>query len=538
MRMAPPTSAAPMLRADRGHGAVVALSVIAAVLLLLWAPAHLSLPLGRDQAIISRVTQIMLDGGWPYVDAWDHKGPAAYLLYAPAIALLGQAESTLYWADLILLGALFFAFRAIATRLHLPLAGPLGVVLLILCVRNGHWSFAQPDTWVGYIALAAAAMLLSPRRGTRPLTLLAVGCAIGFAAMVKPIFAGFLVLPLVAVATQPEGRRSAIALAGAGLGFGAAVLAIAMPFVLAGHWETLWESYVVFNLGGHLSRNWNDLGEVLLIFFGTLLMPRMHLGMTAILIMAGFGFRVVLRRDRRVALVLASGWVVGFCGVAVQSKAFPYHFMAMHGFTAAFAAAFVADRVAALIEMSARIRSDAAARRRHAMLTGMLVGCAVVAMVPHALLTFEWWSLQAGRGSRAAFDARMCQTDYCPWRLRELGTLLRAETRPDERIFVWGFDSAIYLHADRPAASRFGFSYPLIGGTPQWRDRVRAELIATLTGAPPRVIVVQTNDYIRLMASRPSSDHLAEFPELAGLIGSRYVLAHDLGDFQVHRRRD
>jgi hypothetical protein len=133
--------------------------------------------------------------------------------------------------------------------------------------------------------------------------------------------------------------------------------------------------------------------------------------------------------------------------------------------------------------------------------------------------------VQAGAKSIAAFDEALCQIDYCEPALRALGELIRAETRADEPIFVWGFDSAVYLLADRPAASRFGFSYPLIGGTAPWRERVRAELMNVLEAAPPRLIVVQTNDYIRLMLSRPSSAHLAEFPALARLVESRYALA-------------
>jgi 4-amino-4-deoxy-L-arabinose transferase-like glycosyltransferase len=322
------------------------LTAIVALLLALWIPVHLSFPLGRDQAIIARVTQVMLDGGWPYVDAWDHKGPAAYLLYAPALALLGPPEIALYRADLLLLGGLFFAYRAIATRLDLPLAGPLALLVLILCVRNGHWSFAQPDTWIGYLAVAAAALLLGPRSGTRSAAWLAVGFAIGFATMVKPLFAGFLVLPATALATLPAAQRPRLAILATALGFSTAIAAVVLPFVMAGKGGALWEAYIAFNLGGHATRTWQDAGEWLQRFFGTFLVPRMHLGMTAILIAAAFGFRMMLRRHRRVALVLASGWAVALIGVAVQGKAFPYHFMAVHGFTAAFAGAFVAERVA------------------------------------------------------------------------------------------------------------------------------------------------------------------------------------------------
>jgi hypothetical protein len=507
------------------------------ILLVLWIPVHLSLPIGRDQAIIARVAQTMLDGGWPYVDAWDHKGPAAFLLYAPALALLGQAEDALYRAELLLLAGMFFVYRFLALRFEIPLAAPLALLTLVLCVRNGHWSFAQPDTWVGYLVVAVGALLLHPRFGMRPASLLAAGFALGFATMVKPVFAAFLVMPAAALLTAPAEQRRLAGAIVVTLGFAAAIVAVSAPFVLAGHGGALWETYIVFNVGGHMTRTWQDAEVWLIRFLGTLVLPRMHIGMLAILIAAGFGFHALLRRDRRAALVLGAGWLAALLAVAVQGKSFPYHYMAVHGFTAIFAASFVAVR---LEEMTRTLRQyrDRPALRRNAVITGLLLGGVYAAILPHATRTAEWWATQAGAMSREAFEARACETDYCLPMLRELGAEIRKLSAPGEPIFVWGFDSAVYLFAQRPATSRFGFSYPLIGGTPTWRAEARAELMATLDATRPPVIVVQTNDPIRLMASRPSSDHLAEFPELASLIATRYALSVDLEDFLVYRRRD
>lgn len=525
-----------MPRPDRGTTIATAVAAIVAVLLTLWIPVHLSFPLGRDQAIIARVAQTLLDGGWPYVDAWDHKGPAAYLLYAPFLAVLGPPEVALYRADLLLLALVFLAYRALGRRLALPLSAPLALLILVLCVRNGHWTLAQPDTWIGYLSVGVAALLLS-RAGLSPVGLATAGLAIGFATMVKPIFAGLLVLPAAALLTAPAELRRVRAAAMVLLGLLAAIAAVASPFLLAGHAGALWEAYVAFNLGGHMTRTWQDAWEWLSRFFGTLAVPRMHLGMTAILIAAALGFREQLRRRRREAVVLGAGWLVALVGVAVQGKAFPYHFMAVHGFTAILAAAFVAARIEAMAE-ALREGCDRATLRRHAAITGLLLGGLYAAILPHAGRTAEWWAMQTGAMSRDDYDQRLCEIDYCEPRLRGLGAVLRDFSAPDEPIFVWGFDSAVYLFAQRPAASRFGFSYPLIGGTPEWRARARAELMETLRARPPKLIVVQTNDYIRIMASRPSSAHLAEFPELAAMLAERYGRSLDLGDFQVHRRRD
>lgn len=531
----PDTHQAATLPGHRRSGTLT-LGTIAVLLLVLWLPVHLSLPLGRDQAIIARVTDVMLGGGWPYVDAWDHKGPAAFLLYAPAL-VLGQAESALYLADVLLLAALFFAYRALATHVALPLVAPLGLLALVLCVRNGHRSVAQPDAWIGYLALASAMALLARRNVARLALWFAVGCAIGFAAMVKPVFAGLLAIPATAYATLPAPERPRFALIATTAGAAVTVLAIALPFVLAGHGQALWDAFIAFNIEGHATRIWQGAEEWLQRFAVSLLIPDGQAGMIAILLAAVFGARTMFRRHRRAALVLGSGWLAGLLAVGVQGKAFPYHFLVAHGFTAAFAAIFVAERIAA-IAGTLQVGVDRTALRRHAVTTGLLIAGAWAAVMPQAVRTGEWWAMKAGAIERDAFEAGQCDAGYCAPRLRSLGAVIRDFSEPEDPIFVWGFDSAVYLFAQRPAASRFGFSYPLIGGSEAWRKRARAELMTTLRSAPPRLIVVQTNDASRIMMLRPSSAHLAAFPELAAFIAASYVRSIDLGDFLVHRRRD
>ena len=77
--------------------------------------------------------------------------------------------------------------------------------------------------------------------------------------------------------------------------------------------------------------------------------------------------------------------------------------------------------------------------------------------------------------------------------------------RPPERLSV--SDAAEkYRYVNNPGA--------YVG---PWKNETTpylAEVMDTLRAAPPRMIVVQTNDYIRLMLSRPSSSHLAGFPAL------------------------
>ena len=53
-------------------------------------------PFGRDQGIFAYIGQTILHGGVPYRDAWDHKTPGLYGVYALAFALFGRAMASIH----------------------------------------------------------------------------------------------------------------------------------------------------------------------------------------------------------------------------------------------------------------------------------------------------------------------------------------------------------------------------------------------------------------------------------------------------------
>src|SRR6266446_4391843 len=85
-------------------------------LLLAWIPASLAMPLGRDQGIFAWVGTVILGGGLPYADAWEHKGPGAHLLYALALALFGHHEWAIRLFDAMVLAAGAAAYISLGRR--------------------------------------------------------------------------------------------------------------------------------------------------------------------------------------------------------------------------------------------------------------------------------------------------------------------------------------------------------------------------------------------------------------------------------------
>ncbi len=71
----------------------------------------------------------------------------------------------------------------------------------------------------------------------------------------------------------------------------------------------------------------------------------------------------------------------------------------------------------------------------------------------------------------------------------ELAALIRDNSTPDDRVFVFGSEPQLLFYADRRSASRYIFMYPLFGGSPDAANR-HQEVIAELDRHKPKFIVM------------------------------------------------
>jgi len=75
--------------------------------------------------------------------------------------------------------------------------------------------------------------------------------------------------------------------------------------------------------------------------------------------------------------------------------------------------------------------------------------------------------------------------------MERIAAHVRAQTAAGDRILVWGFESGLYVLADRAASTRFGFPYPLIrGGGTALEARYLDEFRARLRATPPAYVLV------------------------------------------------
>lgn len=505
-----------------------------ALIALIWIPAGLAMPLARDQGIFAWVGQTILRGGLPYVDAWEHKGPAAHFLNAAAIGLFGPTSVGIRIFDFVLLAGTIGGLVVLARRRD-PLWGWIaGLLLVLVCGGGGYWHTAQPDGWSALGLLLATALVW--HKPGHPLAALFAGALLGLAVMVKPNYGLMGILPVIGYGWRDEqGRRHWRELALCITGGGAVAAAFAAIFLVAGHAREAWDAVVVFNLQSHVegpALQWRQIGRALWTAVwwsdGNVYTVRLlHL-------LAIVGVFLLWRSDRRGAALLSCGWFLAWVIGLSQNKGFYYHYVPMYGFAALLAAQAVRSAV--------RPQTGPRDRLRNALHVGVAASVALLVIVARPLpFAARWWGMALGMLPVPAYEAQFClpevsSRDFCHVAVRETAAFLRTNLAPDDGMYVWGYEALLYFEAQRWSPTRFGFNYPMAVGSPDWKASVRREVLAALQSRPPKAIVVQETDKtpITTMTSRQM---LSTFPELAALIDSAYRPAHANPDFTVYLRR-
>lgn len=510
---------------------VLGLAALAATLAIVWLPVHLSLPLGRDQAMTGLVATRVLEGYWPYAESWDHRGPVAYALYAALTWICDDVALAVPIGDLIFLALAAAAMRVIGRSLAQPWIAPIGTMVLVLVIRDPE-GYGQPDLWLASVWLWVLAAFMHPAWAERRMAFALTGAAAGLGVLVKPVFVLLLVLPLLLAMRAREPARAAAAL----LGFLATCGAGIAVFAFADRLDQLIEVYVAFNVHVHAGTAGDSVAMALARFLVTAVAPWFDVGAAAITVTALLGLRVMWRRDRERARLLVLTWGIGLGCVLLQGKSHPHHFAFANIAVAVFAAYAVSSALHWLAAEAAADRQEFSLRL--VLVGGLAIAGIALALQVHAARAANWWSAQLGLIPIQAVEAMDCLRQHCPAQTRQAAELIRRATDRSTPIFVFGTDASLYLAAERAPALRFLSTHALVSGPPGWNAHMRSEAIASLRAASPHIIVVEDFDDLRTRRRLTSRQHLDTWPELRVLLADRYEVMHDLGRFVIYRLKN
>lgn len=506
-------------------GALLAVGVGRALLAL---AASLFWPHGRDQGVFAWVGDVMLGGGAPFVDAWEQKGPAAGGTFALVQLLFGRGLwgvrvfDALAW--LAGLGLLAWLLRRRVPGVALVLAA---ATTLCLHYRMGYWCTAQPDGWASLAGALAWGLVLSPRAALRSgesprgaWRAVLAGGLLAYAALVKLPFALFVLPCVVAIVARPaRGRDVACLFAGLALGLALGALGLAAAGALGEYLEI----QLRFNPLVHRALHGRGVLEHVAAL-GDLLGSR-KLATPALLALL-----LVLPGERRDGALLTSLGAMGLVGIALivlQDKYYDYH----------AAPLFVPVALLAGLGTVRGLELLGGERGARRLAAFLLLGVACFAVRPK--WDFDGWRAHVfGTVERERYlsSFRSLEGDYDFHANVRVAAWLRERCTPEERVEVFGFEPGILFLAQRRAPTRFGFRHPLTA-RPELPlvQRYRREYMAAMRAAPPRYVVLVTDDRNNLFR-RTSRDEARDLGLLA-LLTERYALETRIGSFELHRRR-
>lgn len=489
--------------------------------------SSLVLPWGRDQGIYAQAGARLLDGMLPYRDTFVFKPPATVLVHAVALGLFGRDMLAIRRLDVLWTGLTACTLYAIAwVATQSPRAAALaGVIFAFATHRAGWWASAQTDGWSNlFVGLALVAVLVG-----RPSVAggLVAGLAVAGVAWFK--YPGAAVLPVVVAVPILRARRAGLAPAAAVLsGFGGGMLGGLGLMAATGMLEPFLaiQREVVAPYTGPGGPGLRlSFGVFLQRFGNTFAELGVLAGLGVLVGAAGLGRRRTLD-DRAVAWLAALGWALaGLLAALAQGKYFEYQYMLWIGGGALLAAVALRPVV------------DAPGRWR-------TPGLALVAgLVALTLLGSPWAGRWATLGEVAVGQTSLARSmrtggyrsgDFDLRDVMDVAAWLRENTPADRPVFVWAYEPGIVVLADRQQASRFPYTYPL--GVP-WApiERYEAELVAALEADPPSVIVVGSDDAVKVVTGHDldSAALLRERTRLWDFVLVRYTPAETVGRYTV-----
>jgi hypothetical protein len=508
---------------------------LAGALLLLRLPAVVQ-PMGADQGLYAYVGERILAGELPYRDAWDQKPPAIHYTYA-VMRAIWPGDAAVGGADLLAAGTIAWLLFRLGGTMGSSAAGAASGLLFLLLANpaftrlGGIRLRAQCETFIAVAVTAGFLLLLARRPRTGAWTAVGAGLLFGTAFVFK-YNAGLYVATGMAAAWlwRRFTWQDVVGVAG---GFALPVLAMLAIFASGGSLRDLYDATIAYNVR-YSGETYAGPGAAV---WYLLTFPIDRARVDALWTVGGAGcvVLVLLSAGRRERLV-APLWVAAAClSIAVNgSRGLPQYFVQANP-----ALALAAGMAAAEVWLLVRARTGTFAPVL-GLVAILAVGIGVwrVNQFPKLVEQTAFDARYAlGRMNRSDYLSRYADDrKYSALAAAQLADVVRASTRPDDRIYVFGFTCAAYVDAGRASASRFFWSRPVIVNFNAGAPRYGVEgLLADLQSRPPSLVALQHKDWAPDVAD--SADFFMGTPALAVWLQSNYVRAVGPDAFDIWMRK-
>lgn len=421
----------------------------------------------RDSSVFQYAGAQMLAGKIPYLDFWDHKGPLIFVVNALGAWIHGGDPSGVWLVELVLLAASLGIAEWVGNQVlgsswgNLPalLAG-IGLVItykgnlseeygifLQFCILLLFWNSLNHPSWlrIGLMGLlAGVSFLFRPNN-------IGIAAAIGLTYVCEPWLTH----------TRPDFRRLFSKVVILVAGFFLALLISALVMLKVGNLGEYLQASILYNV---VYADNSILSRLQTIFFGLLVLNLLFL-------YAGLGFSETFRRGsnldplrKQFFFFICTGLIFEMVLQSLSGRLYRHYYTPWLPYLSFLGAL-------GLVSLT-----KTRWRRRKGFPSLF------------AALLISQFAVNSIYQIRMTFSPQM-RAEYQD--VQTVARLIRAETRPEDSIVVWGSESYLYTLTGRSAPTRFFYQYPLIANTAHdaaWTQ----EFLENLRTAKPRVIIETT----------------------------------------------
>ncbi len=226
---------------------------VAAGILLPLSPLYRPVP-DVDQSVYLYVSSRMLEGQAPYQDAWDHKQPLTYFIYAAGLALSNGSLWGIWVIELIFLALTGLLGFHLLRRLTSPLISFLSAAAALLTLFLIIWGYSVEELALPFqtAALVLFAGYLNTHRPTQKMSYsFGLGLLLGITFFLKQSLIAVALSVLLVLAVRIITRRqwiNLLHLAVAGTGFAVVAALLLAYLAFNGALQAYWNAAFAFNL--------------------------------------------------------------------------------------------------------------------------------------------------------------------------------------------------------------------------------------------------------------------------------------------------
>ena len=497
--------------AQRHWGLLIALLLASLILI-----PYSTVELGRDQANWLTIAMALENGSVLYRDVAFVNTPGLGVLYLIINKLFGNPEITPWVTHVLTILLTLIAGYAFARKIYGPNEAAWAVIVTALLwpLSMDWWEVGQKDLGAFTLALCSAAVLAWS--GARRKHDIAAGALLALAILFKTtgvVYAAPLAVQLYFSSKSfKEFFSRGLWMAAGGIGMAALPL---IYFLWHGALGNAWDSLVQ---RGSAYGGFNRMSPGIILYELSIFLFQ-SLGLVAVLPL----FRLLsMKQDDRRFLPMGLFILTTIALVFLQGRAWFYH---MVPFIAAWSlgAGICLGHVISHGKQWLRISS--------------LAVFGITLVYTWGNMDLRWYkyaNYMAGNVSysehQKLFEEHLALN--MNWMAphsesRQIGELIRNNTTPQDRIFVWGMESQIYVYADRM------FIGPSFNDAPIWHPQLaeikpdyfmekRSLFFSALQETPPAYFVIARDD-ANPVEPIPSDISLFSMPEFARFIQDNYT---------------